>query len=1436
MGKGKDNRPRTRRKMTYLEKKRRQEKREEDHKREEEMDDPNTGDTSLGFVMREYLQSIQGRLKTELRKDREALNAASKWLLSYLANHEFWIRAEASQEVCKKLGMLYKHRAYYRDVRVWLPEVQYGEYYMPSCVTCNSNSCVARHTCFKKSPARYVVGISRGYDIMTWQYICHTCEKRHSAKKKESIQNGVNFVSPGQYTFMGYNSTVLTTMPDGIGDDFPAILSYRSGLDKVVHRLMRPLFDRGIRPEGFSEILLELHSLQYTDDYLKHERILRRKKFFTRDHDAAAMFSTFNNKKLYAGYVPTGRYLLGAYKKYVASIKDHLDREVKKRGCRRLHVDGNAKIPKLLCRYNGFPLFKSLMTGTNEYREVRLCAFSVTEAHDQLEPAVLAMVQTMDNYGQQKIELATTDNAPRDHSFLVEKVPSLKGTQDQLDHYAQDLNNRRQETPNDAAQGTASQCSQHSVPHNNPPPQASNHFNRGDQESMVRLSCKTHRVDCRPNYKVQSSVTGINDSCQAIRDLVILSEDHRKVLALDIEYDTTKNSNGWVTKAHKTALMQIGFQEASGMISCHMYQVFKMDKLPDRLVALFQDQRFTFVGSFVSGDLKRIGSDFGLEALMSTVKYINLGKYARERDIVPTGSVGLEVLCSKVLGEVMDKSPGVRLSKWSNPSLSEEQKIYAALDAIKSLEIYFELEKMPNLNARLSSGDVKEGLEVDVVPSHGNAMDLATRAAVGIVTGIHQYRSAESLSPRLVTINCERSCVVMITKVLSPNLVVPGLKRNGQKICLGDFGEPPFNIPLPLGMLRDHIESNAIRTFVGKPLHIDSTPRITRPSPRQHNAGCAEQVHEANELDVSQEEVPYMDEDGELLTDGHDGDPNEAQQLEEMDTAQLNAIQEALVLGETSNSTSFEMSNFLCEHLDDPPEEIQDCFKAVIGDNFHQQKRPRVPVRHPYKKAYFVALMRAFLAWNDATLLEVKAKLREKEWSEKEIEKKMYFQPSFFQARVDRVVPPPSKLYWRVRAVYVKFGSKMDHKGKPLFNRDAWRKANSVLKEILGGFASDPPTFPMYTTKLQKNGQPMIDEYGITHLECSRGTNDVENWHKQLRSTFGTWQIGIEMTFYMLAERRHRHNQRMSELHRSGFPIIGHYDSWKIDLLQLLVEDNHGVRLYPYWVNSGDWKETDESFDLVAMHDCQLQEEVLKVEIAEETVAAFPSDLKFLSRKMGIRIPFLPVIGKDPERLFGQLIRALDGKFDDQKMAVEWCRHIDGINIFPTLPVYLRIYHEHFLRGRRAEDACRDMQDETAALEKLNQTSLAEAVKEMEEVYCGVEWAGVDDGEEEPQNERVAAAPFSPFWPTINLPGPLLNPRPEAIRTLNEGALVVGGTLIGLSNPVLLLPRPATRGPSKTANKKRKRSCQVCKKAGRESDMHDCAGRGGARFCPHTTM
>ena len=49
-------------------------------------------------------------------------------------------------------------------------------------------------------------------------------------------------------------------------------------------------------------------------------------------------------------------------------------------------------------------------------------------------------------------------------------------------------------------------------------------------------------------------------------------------------------------------------------------------------------------------------------------------------------------------------------------------------------------------------------------------------------------------------------------------------------------------------------------------------------------------------------------------------------------------------------------------------------------------------------------------------------------------------------------------------------------------------------------------------------------------------------------------------------------------------------------------------------------------------------------------------------------------------------------------MAIDWCEKVNGVTIFPKLPVYLRTHFETFEHGQRVRDALKSMAGE---LEKL---------------------------------------------------------------------------------------------------------------------------------------
>ena len=216
--------------------------------------------------------------------------------------------------------------------------------------------------------------------------------------------------------------------------------------------------------------------------------------------------------------------------------------------------------------------------------------------------------------------------------------------------------------------------------------------------------------------------------------------------------------------------------------------------------------------------------------------------------------------------------------------------------------------------------------------------------------------------------------------------------------------------------------------------------------------------------------------------------------------------------------------------LNPAPDDIQDKFSSVLGDIFHYMDRPKVPVHHELKKSYFMALSKAFLPFDQRKLLEVRKKLKldDPNLTDEDIDHIFYFKQDWLCSIVPRCAPPPSILYWRVRAVYAAYGNAKSSQGVPLFNDAAWTKANNVLLEILKGYASDPPGMSFYTPRVNSSGQHLHDKYGFVLLNCFRGTNATECVHKQITTTFHNWHQGCEMSDFLLAEFRHRYNQVIS--------------------------------------------------------------------------------------------------------------------------------------------------------------------------------------------------------------------------------------------------------------------------------------------------------------------
>jgi hypothetical protein len=142
----------------------------------------------------------------------------------------------------------------------------------------------------------------------------------------------------------------------------------------------------------------------------------------------------------------------------------------------------------------------------------------------------------------------------------------------------------------------------------------------------------------------------------------------------------------------------------------------------------------------------------------------------------------------------------------------------------------------------------------------------------------------------------------------------------------------------------------------------------------------------------------------------------------------------------------------------------------------------------------------------------------------------------------------------------------------------------------------------------------------------------------------------------------------MGRQYIAGSPRVGHYDTWELHCPQKLIERNLGLVFLPEHNCASEYRDTAESLQTVAIHPQEIHGAVAAVKIKMHVMSGW--DVQFMCRALGIPIPFLPVSGNNEKRLITLLVHQLSG-FNDAKMAIEWCEHVDGVSIFPKLPVCL---------------------------------------------------------------------------------------------------------------------------------------------------------------------
>ena len=264
-----------------------------------------------------------------------------------------------------------------------------------------------------------------------------------------------------------------------------------------------------------------------------------------------------------------------------------------------------------MVQYHGEKNFNALITAINEYGEIRYQHFAVTDRHEKFESQLAAFEKTTELYGQPRLQLLHTDDPKKDRKYFQSKLPSLVLSEKKM---------------NEVERG---------------------HDDCDHDNSEIPV-CD---VDVN-QFSIASDATGIGNLMDAFRGTIVDDNDEKVFVGFDIECDTYRNAYGRINGFRKAATCQVAYELQNGAVKnvkSMILQIHSFTSLPQRFIEFLSDTRIHYVGVGVSTDLKKLQREFpncreSIDDILNSNRYINLAKYARQRDVVSNSYVGLEKL------------------------------------------------------------------------------------------------------------------------------------------------------------------------------------------------------------------------------------------------------------------------------------------------------------------------------------------------------------------------------------------------------------------------------------------------------------------------------------------------------------------------------------------------------------------------------------------------------------------------------------------------------------------------------------------------------------------------------------------------------------------------------------------------------------------------
>ncbi len=240
--------------------------------------------------------------------------------------------AESSQRGLDKLPALYRQGTFWFPQKSSFfllrrlnptPQSQYNPRFflwdplplVPSGIACpRCHNALSRHS-HARSPRR-VVDLDQPFWLIGYIYRCTSCTNPRTQKR-------------GTVTFRSWDSRILAALPPELRAEFPARLSWRSGMSLRLYHLMRSCIQSGMGAKQFSDAVRVQHLRKHDLTHLQYLHYLhgRRRVAEWPTGQHFSPFLSFDDVSLdgYHGFIPSSQWFRDMYDRGVEEHMSDID-------------------------------------------------------------------------------------------------------------------------------------------------------------------------------------------------------------------------------------------------------------------------------------------------------------------------------------------------------------------------------------------------------------------------------------------------------------------------------------------------------------------------------------------------------------------------------------------------------------------------------------------------------------------------------------------------------------------------------------------------------------------------------------------------------------------------------------------------------------------------------------------------------------------------------------------------------------------------------------------------------------------------------------------------------------------------------------------------------------------------------------------------------